>query len=233
MSGDLGSDRLDITRLNIPGSIVDWVEGRAGSETLADIGTTYLCNGDSMFHVNKGAIAFKLDAVEHAVLVDTSVDGLENIGKPGDGLCGDYSDSTSHPAATITGYGGAAVRAYTFAGAEDVIVVRSEARNLSSKSGAAAGFAMLTDSTRVSLIHTSVRSVDAGWDDEMPDGGPNNEAHASGFYVADDTGSVTIIRACVTGLDGYDGEYVAHDLSGHATVVGTRNERRCTTPSGP
>ena len=228
-SDDLGNDRLDITRLNIPGSVVGWVEGRAGSETLADIGTTYLCNGDSMFHVNKGAIAFKLDAVEHAMLVDTSVHGLENIGPPGDGLCGDYSDSTSHPAATINGYGGAAVRAYTFAGAEDVIVVRSEAGDLRSKSGPAAGFAMLTDSTRVSLVDARVRSVDAGWDDEMPGGGPNNEAHASGFYVADDTGTVTIIRACVTDLDGYDGEYVVHDLSGHAMVIGTRDALRGTT----
>ena len=232
-SGDLGNDRLDITRLNIPGSVVGWVEGRAGSETLADIGTTYLCNGDSMFHVYKGAIAFRLDAVEHAMLVDTSVYGLENIGTPGDGVCGDYSDSISHPAATVNGYGGAAVRAYSFAGAEDVIVVRSGARDLSSRSGPAAGFAVLTDSTRVSLIDARVRSVDAGWGDEMPGGAPNNEAHASGFYVADDTGSVTIIRACVTDLDGYDGEYVVHDLSGHDKVVGNRNPIRCTTSRAP
>jgi hypothetical protein len=220
LNGDLGSGHLDISRMNISQTVIDWVEGAAGSETLADIGAVYLCNGDSMFHVNKGTIAFKMDAADKVRLTNTSVDGLVNLGMPGSSICGDYSGGHSHPAATLYGYGGSAVRGYTFAGTYDVVVNNATADNLSAMSGPAIGFAVLTDSDHVHLNRVNVVGADAGWGDYMPANGPNGPAYAAGIHVGADATGVQIAGACATGMTGYDGTYSVHDESGQAHVAG-------------
>ena len=221
LSGDLGSGHLDISRLNISQTVIDWVEGAAGSETLASIGATYLCNGDSMFHVNKGTIGFKMDAADKVRLSNTSVDGLVNLGMPGSDVCGDYAGTVSHPAATIYGYGGAAVRGYTFSGTYDVVVRNARADNLSAMSGPAVGFAVLTDSDHVRLSAINVRGINAGWGESMPTEGPNGPAYAAGVYVGAESTGVRIAKGCATGLTGYDGTYFVHDESGTAQIAGT------------
>ena len=221
LAGDTGSGHLDISRLNIPQPVVDWVEGLAGSETLAAINTTYLCNGDSMFHVNKGTIGFKMDAAKNVRLINTSVDGLVNLGLPGSGVCGDYSGSVSHPAATLYGYGGSAVRAYTFAGSENVIVRHSSASRLSAMSGPAMAYAVLTDSNGIRFVHSTASGIDGGWGDAMPASGPNGPAYAAGFYVGEGTTGTTITRGCATGMEGYDGSYFVHDLAGDTVTHAT------------
>jgi hypothetical protein len=62
LNGDFAASSLDLSRQSISSTILSWVEAAPGSESLDDIGATYLCNGDSMFHVDKGVIAFKMDA---------------------------------------------------------------------------------------------------------------------------------------------------------------------------
>jgi hypothetical protein len=217
--GEFERSHLDITRLNMPESVLDWVEGLAGSETLAAINTSYLCNGDSMFHVNKGSIGFKMDAARNVKLVGTIVDGLVNLGEPGSEVCGNYSNGVSHPSATINGYGGAAVRGYTFAGSEDVLVIRAEVRSLSAMSGPAIGFAVLTDSVNVRLLGARATGIDAGWGDEMPAGGPNTDAYAAGFYVSADASSTSIVRGCASDMDGYDGTYLVQDHAADTKVI--------------
>ena len=150
-------------------------------------------------------LPFKMDAASDVRLRNTTVDGLVNLGAPGTDLCGDYSNSKSHSAATLDGYGGAAVRAFTFAGSANVIVTDARARGLSSMAGPAIGFAVMTDSERVSLKQTRTRIVDAGWGDMMPAGGPNNEAYAAGVYVGPGVSSTSVDRGCAWNLSGLDG----------------------------
>lgn len=88
-----------------------------------------------MVHVNKGAIACKMDAARNVRLINTSVNGLVNLGLPGDGVCGDYTDGVSHPAAALHGYGWGG--RYTFADSSNVTVSRATAGGRSSMSGAA------------------------------------------------------------------------------------------------
>ncbi len=221
LAGDIGSGHLDTTRLNIPATVIDWVEGTPGSETLADIGTTYFCNGDSMFHVNKGAIGFKMDAAENVRLVKTKVDGLVNLGLPGDGICGDYSAGQSHPADPLPGYGGAFVRGYTFSGTTNALVDRASASGLSSMSGPAVGFAVLNDSADIKFVRASADDLNAGWGEYMPTSGPNGPAYAAGFYVSVDSSGTRIALGCATNMIGYDGTYFVHDLSGATSTVGS------------
>ena len=225
LNGEFASSVLNVSRLNITEDILAWVEGEAGSTTLAESGISYLCNGDSMFHVNKGVIAFKMDAARNVRLTKTSVSGLENLGAEGSTLCGDYLEGKSHPAATLLGYGGSMVRGYTFSGTEDAVVFGASARGLSSRSGSAIGFDILTDSSDIRLSGVNVSDVNAGWYGPIADGSPTKESKAYGFYVGADAGAVTIVRGCATQLVGQYGFIAIDDHSGTAQIVGRCGRR--------
>jgi len=226
LHGDVGSGHLDISRMNISDAVIDWVEGALGSETLAAINAAYLCNGDSMFHVNKGTIAFKMDAAKNVRLINTSVDGLVNLGSHGTGLCGDYSQGVSHPASTLLGYGGAAVRGYTFAGTENAIVDRATATGLSAMSGEAVAYAVLMNSNNIRFVKATAHDLNGGWGDSMPGSAANGPAYAAGFYVSADSSGTWIAKGCATAMTGYDATYFVHDLTGSAKVLASCRANR-------
>ncbi len=219
--GEFEGSHLDVTRSNMPSTVLAWVEGASGSETLADIAARYICNGDPMFHVNKGVIAFKMDAAEGVELRDTVVDGLANYGAAGSTVCGDYGDGISHPNATLHGYGGTAVRAYTFAGSKDVRVERAEANDVSAARGPAVGFAIMTDTTDAGCTDCVSVDVLAGWEGSPAGEGLSPPAVATGFLVSDQAQDVSIDGGCVADLSGADGEWFIYDQSGAALVTNT------------
>jgi len=223
LNGDFAASNLDLSRQSISPSILSWVEAATGSESLDDIGATYLCNGDSMFHVDKGVIAFKMDAAQNVRLRNTSVSGLENLGTEGSSLCGDYLGGKSHADATLNGYGGSSVRAYTFAGTRNALVVNASATGLLSVGGTAIGFDVLTDSSDIRILSASVTDVDAATAGTMAPGSPTEDPWAYGYYVGADAGDVAI-SGCASGLSGQYGETPIHDLTGNVKWRSTCRE---------
>ena len=71
---------LDVTRLNITQEVLTWIESGSALSTIVQQPTDYLCNGDTMFHVNKGVIGFKMDGAQNVTMKNTSVDEIENFG---------------------------------------------------------------------------------------------------------------------------------------------------------
>jgi hypothetical protein len=115
---------------------------------------------------------------------DTSAEGLENLGLQGTSLCGDYTKS--HPAATLEGYGGAMVRAYTFAGSSKVKLKRVSASNLSSLAGSISGCEVLTDSDAIQIRNCEVYDIEAGM---------NETPTATGVRIGADAGKKIRTRA--------------------------------------
>lgn len=225
LNGEFDGSVLNVTRLNIPADVLAWVEGHPGSETLAEAGITYLCNGDSMFHVNKGVIGFKMDAATDVRLVNTSVRRIENLGVAGSDICGDYVEGKSHPKQTLNGYGGATVRGYTFSGSDSVRVIKARAADLSAYNGSAVGFAILTDSSDIRLANVAVERVDAGWGGPAPHGSPTKEAKAYGFAISPDASSIWVTGWCVADMSGLYGEVAVDDPAGAARTLA--NARNC------
>lgn len=214
-NGDFAASNLDLSRQSITPTILSWVEGQTGSETLDDIGVTYLCNGDSMFHVNKGVIAFKMDAARNVTLKNTRVSGLVNLGSEGSALCGDYLNGVSNPGATLPGYGGSMVRAYTFSGTHNATVINASATGLAAAAGSAIGFDVLTDSSGILIRSSRVDGVDGASGGTMSPDSPTADPLAYGYYVGADAGEVEI-RGCATDLTGQYGDASMHDDSGTA-----------------
>ena len=116
-------------------------------------------------------------------------------------MCGPYD--RSHPKATLLGYGGAAVRGYTFAGSSHVRVTNSEVRDLKAKAGTAIGFDILTDSRKVKISNSEVQDVNAGWGYVPNPGSPNKSPRAMAFHIGPATAKVRINKACGYALQAY------------------------------
>ena len=226
--GDFADSNLDISRNGITPEMIRWVEAKPGFEALAQIsasGPEYLCNGDSMFHVNKGVIGYNISAVNYALLHNTSVLGLHNSGAPGSSLCGDYSNGWSHPLATLPGYGGASARGYAVAGSKQVTLRTAKVDSLSAAAGHASAVDIMTDSTKVSLDRVSVHNLSAGLAPESSTlgtsfEGPNPIPTAAAVRVGKDTKLIKVKRVCTSNLQGYGGAQKILDDSNAAKVAG-------------
>lgn len=196
--GDFANSSLDISRTNITPEVLDWVEGRAATWTQDT--QRYLCNGDSMFHVNKGVVAFKIDGANDVRLQNTSARNLINQGAPGAEICGDYSQGKSHPAATLPGYGGARVRGYSFAGSANVRLNRTTISHASAAAGSAIGIDVMTDSRNLVARHTDVTGLSAGLAGPPNYFGPNETSRSVGIAINAEVADVLLRRVCSNAL---------------------------------
>ncbi len=221
LNGDFDGSSLDLSRLNITQDVINWVEAQPGFETLSSIAgseSDYFCNGDSMFHVNKGVIAFKMDAAKNVVLINTSAENIRNLGSVGSDICGDYLAGKSHPDATLPGYGGAKTRGYTFAGSKNVLALDNHASGLSAKAGSVTGIDIFTDSEKVFFNKASVAGISAGLEGPVTFSGPNETPVATGFHIGTDAEKVTLRKVCAELMLGFGGETIVDDESGSAVL---------------
>ena len=187
LAGDFASCFLDVSRQSITQEIIDWIENE---DTLADLlagPTDEICNGDTMFHVQKGVIGFKLDGGNKVKLSKTSVSNLDNLGGIGSEVCGDYVKS--HPAATLDGYGGARVRGYSVSGSTKVTLKRPVVTGLAALNGSVYGIDVLTDSSKVTVTKGNASTLNAGAE-FVPNLGPNETPNAYGLLIGADTKKV-------------------------------------------
>lgn len=188
LAGEFVGSGLDNSRNGITADIIDWAEAPATSELrlLSNLTSDegWQCNGDSMAHVQKGAIGFKIDATTDASLVECSVNHLVNHGASGSTVCGAYV--ISHPAATIPGYNGAHARGYTFAGSKRVRVRDSYVAGVNSSHGNALGFDVFTDSSDIRLNRCSASFINAQTKD------------ATGFHLGGETSFSDLQQWCAS-----------------------------------
>jgi hypothetical protein len=222
LNGDFTGSHMDLSRMTITKEILRWVEAVDGYETLDSIvppKNGYFCNGDSMFHVNKGVIGFKMDAARGVFLRHTSVNNVANRGDMGTDVCGDYSGGKSHPGATLPGYGGAGARGYTFAGSRHVFLSGSAVSGLTAARGAAIGVDILTDSEHVHVRRMQAGDIVAGTGGpDIQYDGPNEIPRSIGFHIGQTVDNVHLKQICGKHLAGVGGEAIADDESGSASV---------------
>ncbi len=221
-AGEFDGSTLDVSRVNLTADMLAWVEGAPGSETLGRIDAGYLCNGDSMFHVNKGVIAFKMDAAENVRLTNTSVDGLVNLGSAGTGLCGNYLNGVSHPAATLYGYGGSTVRGYSFSGTHGATLQSATIEGLRTEYGSAFGVDVITDASDIKLVNATVDDVIAGVGGTPSTPTPTKDPKAYGFYLGEEASGVTLVRVCATNMTGtYGASFIDDHTATGAQILGS------------
>ncbi len=187
---------LDVSRNTIDADLINWAESGKPLSTL--VGTfgiddklgsfDWFYNGDTMFHVNKGTIGFKLDGSEDLELENLTVKGLRSFGLPGSSEGGDYDKG--HPKQTLSGYNGAASIAYSFAGTEDVTAKRLRAKNIFSDWGEIFGVRIFNGSEDITIDNSIIKSLHAGALGQAE--APNPLTSAYPFFVGDDTSDIIV-----------------------------------------
>lgn len=214
-SGEFVDSALDTSRNSIRCEVVAWAEagGTAAPEAklsnLLEYGG-WQCNGDSMAHVQKGAVGFKIDGVVQTTVEDCHVSVLENRGAAGSPRCGPYD--ISHPAATQVGYNGAHARGMSFAGDEDVLVHFCSVSGVRSYNGDAYGYDVFTDSTNVDFDQNDAFLITA------------DHGNAVGFHLDRNTGFSDIERYCSLLVRAPNGHsYAVWNEQGCQNIVGDEN----------
>ena len=152
---------LSVSRNSITTDVVNWANGTHTWDFK------FICNGDSMFHVNKGAVIFKMDATENMYLKDCICENIKNTGLLGSTLCNDNSNyknkiGKSHLASTYNGYGGSNTRGFSFSTSKNVFVEKCSCKNVNSSYGLTYGFDVHQNSKDIVLTDCEVIGINAG-----------------------------------------------------------------------
>jgi hypothetical protein len=155
---------LNVSRNSITTATLNWV---GNSIPLTDVvnNLEFKCNGDAMFHVNKGVIGFKLDATDYIYMNNCRSVNVSNIGTIGSSLCAaDYKNKVgkSHPSATYYGYCGANTRGWSFSSSSHVTLDSCGAVNISSSYGSAYGFDVHQHGNDIEFLNCEATEIHAG-----------------------------------------------------------------------
>jgi len=146
---------LDIHRSSISKQAIEFIES---GKTLSEFDFDYMCNADSMFHVNKGGISFKGDNMKNSYINNLNIINDFNIGKEGRKVCGNLNKYTSHPDATYPGYNGDDLYGITLSGSYDNIIQNVNIKHSLTLNGRYCGLAILTDSYNNQFENINIHS---------------------------------------------------------------------------
>jgi len=196
---------LVIGKMNITEDLIDWAlstedDNPLHIDTLLDKGYKYKCNGDSMFHVNKGIVGIRLDGVAHVYVDDVKVRYVKNIGLQGnETLAGAYE--YSHDQQSRKGYRGANTFGSVVCYGHNVQFKNVFMNRIRSINGSAIGFCVMNQSNYVTFDKIKIINIKAGYkyingkfyvqdsygnDMEPTTGYPNVCQIAGGIIIEDD-----------------------------------------------
>ncbi len=75
--------KIPLGKTNITMDVIEWARSSSDISELLNKGYVYKRSADSMFHVNKGIIAYRFDAIHNLTLDKCSFYNIENIGHIG------------------------------------------------------------------------------------------------------------------------------------------------------
>lgn len=189
---------------NITQDTIDWSRSGSSIDVLLEKGYVYKCNGDSMFHVNKGVMAYRLDGVKNAELYKCSCYGITNYGRLGnEKLAGAYA--VSHDQQKREGYHGTACMGYVFSYCSKVELLKSLVCDIVSKHGDATGVKIINDSQDIDLYKCQINGVKAGSKKgvnyygeyvEYTDDLPNSMPDAIGVEILQSTANLKCVDIC-------------------------------------
>ena len=139
--------------------LVDWASygQRSGRYNI-----NWKCDGDSMFHLNKGVIGLRLDAVKDGCFQNICIRDLENQGRLGnEAYCGAYK--ISHDAQKVPGYRGADAIGINISDSKALLFKDVDIRKVVAWNGIARGIRVMFDSCRITFKCVSIKGIKSGY----------------------------------------------------------------------
>lgn len=158
----LDNNITGVGKLNIEQSLVDWYYGNADWNSVISTGSKFKCNGDSMFHVNKGLHGIRVDGVNHLRIKRTHIKRIKNTGLMGDDIsCGNYL--ISHDQQERKGYHGADVSGLHFSFCKNVEVQGIRIVDVESQNGEVRGIRLINQCQQFCINNFDILNLKTGY----------------------------------------------------------------------
>lgn len=151
--------------LSVDSNFVKWAEGEINMETLMK-DRVFLCNGDSMFHTNKGVLGLKVDGINRFGIRNMIVRGIANSGHWGSTSCGEYV--ISHPkSGSQQGFSGRDTRAIGISSCHNGHIHDTIIRDVCSMYGHCYGVHFMNESSQIQMKNVVVSDMRSGCETKM------------------------------------------------------------------
>lgn len=144
-----------------------------------------LCNGDAMFHVNKGCIGFKIDGVNGLYMENCLASDIQARGINGSTLCGNYLGSHLSQGKML-GYNGDKCYGAILSACNDIKIENLSIENIESINSSAFGFKVQNESCNAILNNLSINNIKSNIAGEFDNSAyllPNEPAISRGLCV--------------------------------------------------
>jgi hypothetical protein len=172
-----------------------------------------LCNGDSMFHVNKGAMGARIDGANKIYMNNCTITDIKNIGSVGSTLSGHYIES--HPGQGIQkGFTGNDAYGAIFSGINDLKCKNLNVNNVESINGSAYGVRLQNDTCNCSLNNTKIANIKSNIDGTFNPANPilpNKIPISRGISIGENLFNINLNKIEVVGIQ--NANNVPFDLS--------------------
>jgi hypothetical protein len=179
-----------------------------------------ICNGDSMFHVNKGAIGVRIDGCNTVNLNNCSVTNISNIGESGSLLSGEYIKS--HPGqGKMIGYGGSKSYGIIFSAVNDMTCDNLNIDTVISKNGTAIGVVVQNESYNCKIENLKINNVTSSIDTDFEQGNyklPNLYPVSSGILISHDIFNISIKNIFISNVKNNINNPFNRCLDIHSTI---------------
>jgi len=151
-----------IGKLNITRHVVAWSECKiTKKQLLTKYDYQYKCNGDTMFHVNKGILPLRVDGVKDASFKKVYIHCISNQAPMGNHiLCGKYMKS--HDEQTQKGYSGGDIKAVCVSMCKNLDFKNIHIDGLKSLNGIASGFDIDNSCKSINIYCAKIGAIHAG-----------------------------------------------------------------------
>lgn len=191
----------------------DWLQlfnedGTAYKVNDEDVKYRIICNGDTMFHVNKGVIGVRLDGIRKCTMTNCSLTNVSNLGNKGSTLGGNYVSTIPGQTSEMIGYTGSDTYGIVTSGVCSLKMNMVEISNVNSDNGTVKALCIQNNSNSVSVSNLTVTNVTAGiGKDFNPTDNllPNKPQNSIGVHVSPNCNNVKFDKTVVNNVSSLNG----------------------------
>lgn len=176
-----------IGKSTLSSELVEWALEGNDFQWLTDQGFKLVCNGDSMFHLQKGVHGVRIDAMRGAHFDDVRIEDVHNFGLLGSSASGKYEKS--HSAQKRPGYTGADVTGLSLSCAHEISGNKLFVGNIHSDNSNSRAIRFINESTKVKIEKCEIEDVSAG-----------NLYSEGSWYGTDSTGKKVVFSSTLPNL---------------------------------
>ena len=149
--------KISLGKNNISQDIIAWSEHKISFSQLLKKGYVYKCGSDSMNHLGKGIIGYRLEGLDNVYMKNCSTGQIENQGNLGLVRAG----CKNHDLAKRPGYFGANTVGINISYCSNIVIRKFTSQGLVSKNGDTLGINVLFNS-KVTLAKIQIKDLVAG-----------------------------------------------------------------------